>query len=158
MILIQCRCSQHSTCESFSATIANRERLMPTDPHQDSTAPIEDGNADRSARLDSEISVHDTKSLLESDTSVILIDCREPREHSICQIEGSILIPMDELVDRVAELEPHRQERIVVHCHHGGRSLRVVNWLRNHGFDTAQNMTGGIDVWSQEVDSEVPRY
>jgi rhodanese-related sulfurtransferase len=129
---------------------------MPNDPPPDSNAPIEDGDA--SQPLASEISVHDTKGLLESGKSMILVDCREPREHSVCQIEGSVLIPMDELQERVNELEDFRDEHIVVHCHHGGRSLRVVNWLRNHGFEKAQNMTGGIDVWSQEIDPEVPRY
>ncbi len=129
---------------------------MPLDRHQPSKAQkdVELGLQP----LSSEISVLDTKALIDSDLIVTLIDCREPREHSICSIEGSVLIPMDELPARVSELESNRHERIVVLCHHGGRSLRVVNWLRNHGFDTAQNMTGGIDMWSQQVDPEVPRY
>jgi len=108
--------------------------------------------------LPSEISVEATKALIDSDEEMILIDCREPKENTIAQIESSVLIPMDEIAERVDELEEYRDKRIVVHCHHGGRSLRVVNWLRNHGFDKAQNMTGGIDVWSQDIDPEVPRY
>jgi len=106
----------------------------------------------------SEISVHDTKSLLDSESEVVLVDCREPKEHSFAHIEGCVLIPMDEIADRVGELDDSREGRIVVYCHHGGRSLRVVNWLRNHGFSKAQNMTGGIDVWSQEIDPDLPRY
>lgn len=108
--------------------------------------------------LPSEINVHETKALLDSDSAMMLIDCREPMEHSTAHIEGSVLIPMDEIPERVGELEEYRDKRIIVHCHHGGRSLQVVNWLRNHGFDKAQNLTGGIDLWSQEVDPEVPRY
>ena len=108
--------------------------------------------------LPSEISVQETKALLDSDSSTLLLDCREPKEHSTARIEGSVFIPMDEVAERVSELEEYRDKRIVVHCHHGGRSLQVVNWLRNHGFENAQNMTGGIDVWSQEIDTEVPRY
>jgi rhodanese-related sulfurtransferase len=46
----------------------------------------------------------------------------------------------------------------VVHCHHGGRSLRVAHWLREQGFANAQSMAGGIDRWSQEIDPSVPRY
>lgn len=106
----------------------------------------------------SEINVHDTKSLLDSDNGIVLLDCREPKEHAFAHIEGSILIPMDEIADRVDELEDYQDGRIVVYCHHGGRSLQVVNWLRNHGFSMAQNLTGGIDVWSQEIDPLVPRY
>lgn len=88
----------------------------------------------------------------------LLIDCRQPNEYEHCRIEGSTLIPMNEIPDRLAELESHRDSAVVVHCHHGGRSLRVVEYLRANGFPQAQNMTGGIDVWSQEVDDSVPRY
>ena len=59
---------------------------------------------------------------------------------------------------RAAELEPHKNGEIVVHCHHGGRSLRVVNWLRQQGYAHAINMAGGIDQWSQVIDPSVPRY
>jgi rhodanese-related sulfurtransferase len=45
-----------------------------------------------------------------------------------------------------------------VHCHHGGRSLRVTQFLRQRGFAQAQNMAGGIDAWSLRIDPTVPRY
>ena len=105
-----------------------------------------------------EVDVNQVKQLFDSESEFLLIDCREPDEHETCRIEGSVLIPMRELPDRIAELEAHREQRIVVHCHHGGRSLRVVHWLRDHGFEHAQNMTGGIDVWSQQIDPTVPQY
>ena len=60
--------------------------------------------------------------------------------------------------ERVGEIEMHRDRLIVIHCHHGGRSLRVARWLRENGFQHAQSMAGGIDEWSQEIDSSVPRY
>ncbi|MEZ6116128.1 MAG: rhodanese-like domain-containing protein [Pirellulaceae bacterium] len=47
---------------------------------------------------------------------------------------------------------------IVVHCHHGGRSLRVTEWLLAQGFPNVQNMTGGIDAWSEQIDPTVPKY
>jgi rhodanese-related sulfurtransferase len=56
------------------------------------------------------------------------------------------------------ELESHRNRHIVVLCHVGGRSLRVTRWLRQQGFTQAQNLSGGIDQWSQEIDPSVPRY
>ena len=43
---------------------------------------------------------------------------------------------MSELAARVEELAPHRDRLVVVHCHHGGRSLRVARWLREQGFPT----------------------
>ena len=86
------------------------------------------------------------------------LDCREPSEDDAAHIEGSQLIPMREFPGRLAELEALRNSRIVVHCHHGGRSLRVTQWLREQGFPNVQNMTGGIDAWSLQVDPSVPRY
>jgi rhodanese-related sulfurtransferase len=87
-----------------------------------------------------------------------LLDCREPSEHQTAHIEGSTLIPMREISGRMGELEPFKSERIIVHCHHGGRSMRVTQWLREQGFPKVQNMAGGIDAWSQQIDPSVPRY
>lgn len=105
-----------------------------------------------------EIDCRTTKGKLEAGGNFVLLDCREPDEFATAHIEGAKLLPMSELADRVAELEPYRSHQIVVHCHHGGRSLRVTRWLREQGFPTAQNMAGGIDQWSVEIDPQVPRY
>ena len=108
--------------------------------------------------LPAEIDVQSVKSLLETGEDFLLIDCREPDEFNFARIQGSRLIPMQELPSRLSELEPFREKRIVTHCHHGGRSKRVTDWLRQQGFSGAQNMTGGIDAWSLQVDPTLPRY
>lgn len=90
--------------------------------------------------------------------AVLLLDCRTPEEHAVARIEGSLLVPMSEIAERIAELEPWRDATIVVHCHHGVRSLRVTEWLRGRGFDGATSMRGGIDAWSARVDPAVPVY
>ncbi|MFK7767298.1 MAG: rhodanese-like domain-containing protein [Mariniblastus sp.] len=105
-----------------------------------------------------EIDVNEVKQLQDNQAEFLLVDCREKDEFEFCSIAGSTLIPMNETPDRINELEPHRQSRIVIHCHHGGRSMQVVQWLRSQGFLNAQNMAGGIDVWSQLVDPDIPRY
>lgn len=105
-----------------------------------------------------EIDVADVNGLRETQTPFVLLDVREMNENDFCKIDGSLLIPMSELKDRVSELDQHRDDHIVVHCHHGGRSLHVTNFLRESGFTNVQNMTGGIDAWSQQIDSSVERY
>jgi rhodanese-related sulfurtransferase len=105
-----------------------------------------------------EISVLEVKQLLDGDEEFLLIDCREQTEYDHCRIEKSYLLPMDETPARLAELEPHRDKRIVVHCHHGSRSMQVTHYLRQQGFELTQNMAGGIDAWSQDVDPGVTRY
>lgn len=87
---------------------------------------------------------------------LVLLDVREPHEHAICHIEGSLLVPMREVPERLEGLD--RDRLTVVHCHHGPRSSHVVAYLRQQGFARATNLTGGIDAWSLEIDPSVPRY
>lgn len=88
----------------------------------------------------------------------LLLDVREPDEYATARIEGSELIPMSQLGERLTELEPHRSAHIIVHCHHGIRSLQVAQALRSRGFAKVQSMAGGIDQWSLQVDPGIPRY
>jgi len=47
---------------------------------------------------------------------------------------------------------------LVVICHHGARSRRVVDFLRSAGFDNAVNLDGGIEAWACEIDRSMRRY
>ena len=110
------------------------------------------------APLPIDIDVHTLKQMLDRGEKFTLLDCREPDEVATARIAGSMHIPMREIPSRLAELEQLKSGRIVTHCHHGGRSMRVTQFLRQQGFTQAQNLAGGIDAWSLEVDSSVPRY
>jgi rhodanese-related sulfurtransferase len=106
--------------------------------------------------LDYEISATDAAALLK-EKGARLIDVREPWEFSTTKVEGSLPMPMGEVPSRAhQEFDP--EERLVVMCHHGVRSMNVTVWLRNQGFEQAQSLRGGIDAWSAEVDPKVPRY
>lgn len=105
-----------------------------------------------------EIDCRELKRRLDAAEELVLIDCREADEHALARIAGARLLPMSEWLARVDELEPLRGRPIVVHCHHGGRSLRVTHWLRANGFPLAQNLAGGIDQWAVEIDPALPRY
>jgi len=87
-----------------------------------------------------------------------LLDVREYDENEYVRLPESLLIPLGELAQRLAELEPWRNEEFVVYCHHGVRSARAVAFLRSIGFTQALNLAGGIDRWSLEVDPTLPRY
>lgn len=105
-----------------------------------------------------EIDVHETNQRMQRGEDFLLIDVRQPEEYRIASLPAAVLIPLGELSTRLAEIEAYRDKRIVVHCHHGGRSLRAVMGLRQLGFHGAQNLAGGIDWWSQQIDPQVPRY
>ena len=109
--------------------------------------------------LDYEITTQELKQLLAlaSPERPVVLDVREPWEYSVARIEGSTLMPMGDIPSRAfQELDP--EARIITVCHHGVRSMNVAVWLRNQGFENAQSLRGGIDAWSAEIDTAVPRY
>ena len=103
------------------------------------------------------ISVSETRALLEeTGRGIVLLDCREPWELEVASIAGTVNIPMSELVGRITELDAEAE--IIVLCHHGIRSQSVTAYLEEQDFSHVSNMSGGIDAWSREIDSAVPRY
>jgi rhodanese-related sulfurtransferase len=106
--------------------------------------------------LDYEISPLEAADLLAGGKAK-LIDVREPWEMATARIEGSLAMPMGDVPARAhQELDP--DERYLVVCHHGVRSMNVAFWLRGQGFEQAQSVRGGIDAWAAEVDAGVARY
>jgi rhodanese-related sulfurtransferase len=110
------------------------------------------------ADLPLETDVQTVKNMLERKEDFVLLDCREQEEFNFARIDGSTWIPMKEIPGRIDDLAEFRDKRVVVHCHHGGRSMRVAEWLRQQGFKEAQSMKGGIDAWAVEIDPATPRY
>jgi rhodanese-related sulfurtransferase len=106
-----------------------------------------------------EISPQEVQQRLVAGDRLLLIDVREPAEFAIAKIDGAELIPMGSVPAQLQHLEAAADDAtLVVFCHHGVRSLQVVNWLRQHGVEECQSMAGGIDWWSTMVDPAVPRY
>jgi len=87
---------------------------------------------------------------------IVLVDVREPHEWEIARLPAATLIPLRTLPARLAELDASRET--VLYCHHGHRSMRALEFLREAGFQRLKNLRGGIDAWSLEVDPSVPRY
>ena len=85
-----------------------------------------------------------------------LLDVREVWETEVSRVAQAIHIPMSDVPDRVEELD--RDRPIAVLCHSGVRSARVASFLAHQGFASVANIAGGIDAWSVEVDSSIPRY
>ncbi|MEM9018801.1 MAG: rhodanese-like domain-containing protein, partial [Verrucomicrobiota bacterium] len=47
---------------------------------------------------------------------------------------------------------------LIVYCHHGMRSLHATNYLREQGASKTWSLAGGIDLWSSQIDPDIPRY
>ena len=105
-----------------------------------------------------EVDCHSVKRKLDAGEDFLFLDCREQDEFDFVKIEGTKLIPMSEFQKRVGELDEHKGGEIVIHCHHGGRSLQVTRWLRQQGFENVKSLAGGIDLWAEVIDPTLPRY
>lgn len=106
-----------------------------------------------------ETTPQDVKRDLDAGRHLFLIDVREPGEFQLARISGAELIPMRTVPAELQRLEARSDEGpLIVYCHHGVRSLNVVNWLREQGITQCQSMAGGIDRWSREIDPSVPQY
>jgi rhodanese-related sulfurtransferase len=105
-----------------------------------------------------EIDVRSVQRLIETGEDFVLLDVREQDEYDLVHIPQATLLPMSQIQTRFPELLPLRDRRLVVHCHHGGRSERVTHWLRAQGFPQVQNMAGGIDAWATDVTPGMARY
>src|SRR5688572_10182596 len=86
----------------------------------------------------------------------LLLDVREPHEFELCRIQGSVNIPLDEISQRLDELDEDRET--VVICHHGRRSLQAALFLEQNGFSSVFNLTGGIEAWANDIEPNMPRY
>jgi rhodanese-related sulfurtransferase len=92
----------------------------------------------------------------EAGDAPLVLDVREAWELDIARLPDVLHIPMNEVPDRLSELDPARE--IAVLCRSGGRSLRVAEFLAARGFNKVWNLTGGILAWSEDVDPSVATY
>jgi len=108
-----------------------------------------------------EMTVTQLKELIDSGAKdFVLLDVRNPNEYQVCQIPGSVLVPLPDIeqgagVAKVKELL--NGHRLIAHCKMGGRSAKALGILKEAGIEGI-NVKGGITAWSQEVDPSVPQY
>lgn len=91
----------------------------------------------------------------------LVLDVREPYELQQARLKPDadydlVHIPMGVIPPRLNELDPTRP--VACLCHHGSRSMQVAAFLKHQGFQHVANISGGINAWSLQVDTTVPRY
>jgi rhodanese-related sulfurtransferase len=98
--------------------------------------------------------------LSQKQTNLQLIDVREPHEVAIAHLEGFDVLPLSDFTNWSETIKSRYQSDLetLVICHHGMRSDRMCQWLRNIGFTNVKNIVGGIDAYSLLVDPKVARY
>ncbi|HEV2435257.1 MAG TPA: molybdopterin-synthase adenylyltransferase MoeB [Verrucomicrobiae bacterium] len=104
-----------------------------------------------------EVTVQEMKKALDDPRlGIKVLDVREPFEYEIAHIDGVPLLPMSQLRQRFTELDPNQQYYLL--CKVGARSHQAAEFLREQGFKYVKNVRDGINAWSEEIDSNVPRY
>jgi monothiol glutaredoxin len=101
------------------------------------------------------MSVSDLEKRLTAGERFELLDVRTPEERAKACIPGTTLMTDDE-AQRLSTMP--KDTLLVFHCHHGGRSQAAAEHFASLGFTNLHNLVGGIDAWSREIDSSVPRY
>jgi rhodanese-related sulfurtransferase len=91
------------------------------------------------------ITADDLRDKMEKGEDFLLLDVRTPAEHSADAIEGSYLLPVQELSFRVRELP--RDREIIVYCRVGNRSAFAATYLARLGYNV-KNLEGGIMTWN----------
>lgn len=107
------------------------------------TNPAETANQVANA-LPNEISVQDAYSMRQQGT--FILDVRTPAEWNEGHVPGAMLIPLDELESRLAELP--QDEDIVVICRSGNRSATARDILLDAGFSAVTSVAGGFNDWA----------
>ncbi|MEO7199365.1 MAG: Grx4 family monothiol glutaredoxin [Dokdonella sp.] len=100
------------------------------------------------------LDVHQLKRLLDQG-KVTVIDVRSEQERALAAFPQAEVLDADSQ-DRLAKLD--KQTPLAFLCHHGNSSRNAAEYFRNLGFRSVHNIEGGIEAWSQEIDSQVPRY
>tara|TARA_B100001989_G_scaffold37241_1_gene22325 strand:- start:242 stop:556 length:315 start_codon:yes stop_codon:yes gene_type:complete len=76
----------------------------------------------------------------------VVVDVRTEAEWSNGHVPGAVWLPLQELVDRVSELQPYRDQTLHLICQSGGRSGRAGQYLESLGYDVV-NIMGGTGMW-----------
>jgi rhodanese-related sulfurtransferase len=88
--------------------------------------------------------------------AVRLVDIRTREEFEAVRIEGAVLFSQT-LMQEILGRWP-REELVVIYDHIGRQSLDAAAYFLGHGFTNVRCLRGGLDAWSVEVDTKLPRY
>jgi rhodanese-related sulfurtransferase len=97
------------------------------------------------ATADDGISASDAATLIKRQKDLQLIDVRTEGEYATGHLPGAKLIPVQEIGDRVAEIDKHKP--VLLYCRTGHRSAIALRILEDSGFTRAKHIAGGINAW-----------
>lgn len=105
--------------------------------------------AAQTAEVQSVSAITPGQALTMKNHGVLLIDVREQDEYNTAHVEGSTLIPLGELPNRLGEIAQHKNKPLIAICRSGKRSAQAVKLLHEKGFTQATSVEGGLIAWEQ---------
>lgn len=87
----------------------------------------------------------DAKRMMDQNGKAFLLDVRTPEEYRQGHLKGAVLIPLNQIERRLAEVPKNRP--VIVYCAVGSRSSLVAGFLTHKGYRDVYNMIGGIMGW-----------
>lgn len=105
-----------------------------------------------------ELTAPELAARLRAGEPTLLVDVRQPEEHAVGVIAGSVLMPLAEVPVRAGEIDPPAGTLVVAVCHHGVRSYKAAAYLAHVGVENVASLAGGVEAWSTLVDASLPRY
>lgn len=96
------------------------------------------------------ITVEDLRARIEAGEELNLLDVRQQDERDEIAIKPSLFIPLNELPERIAELDHLRNSEIIIYCRSGNRSGQARMFLELSGFTNVRNLFGGMLAWAKQ--------
>jgi phage shock protein E len=89
-----------------------------------------------------------TAASLRGRNEVVMLDVRTPEEYAQGHIPGVVLIPLDQVPNRLADIP--KDKTVIVTCQSGNRSGQAAKLLREKGYTNIHNMLGGFTAWEKD--------
>jgi len=95
-----------------------------------------------------DITVQELKTKLDNKEDFVFIDVREPHEFEEANL-GATLIPLADVMGKIADYEDAKDKEIIIHCRSGARSGMAQQLFQAEGFTNVRNVLGGILAWHE---------
>ncbi|MEP7197012.1 MAG: rhodanese-like domain-containing protein [Saprospiraceae bacterium] len=98
-----------------------------------------------------DITAQELREKINNKEEIILIDVREPYEHSEYNIGGMLASLQTSLPYKIEELKGNERKEIIVYCRSGSRSNMAKHMFQNAGFNNVRNLLGGMLYWQEVI-------
>jgi rhodanese-related sulfurtransferase len=144
-----CASCGFSPDETLAGVCLRNENL---DPSEVIDHVIESDAADRAMQIEPA----DLAKRISASEKLQLLDVRTREEFDAVKIDGAQFFTQDLMQQAMTNW--NHDDLLVIYDHQGNRSMDAAAYFQGHGFKNVRSLRGGIDAWSIEVDSKIPRY